>query len=54
MSYLLQNPNKVDAVKADIDVSLFLQLEGVAVDEWRRSAAAAVVSSLAPAAMDPG
>lgn len=54
MSHSLQNPDKVDIVKVDRDASLFLQLEGVAVDEWRRSAAAAGAPSLAPAAMDTG
>lgn len=43
---LLQNPNKVGLVKADKGVSLSLQLEGEAVDEWRRSAAASRCSKV--------
>lgn len=45
---------EVGLVKADKGVSRFLQLEGEAVDEWRRSAAATGAPSVAPAAMDTG
>lgn len=46
MSSSLQNPNKVGLVKADKGVSLFLLLEGEAVDERRRSATASGCSKV--------